>query len=368
MKIVVLADVIDQQYAGVYVYSSNLIKNLLAIDPVNEYWFVHFRKNDFFKGLNEIIVPQSQIPGTKTYRKFFKLPKVINELKPDIVLELEHIAPWIFARTHGKKVVTIYDLTPVLYRQYHLFISWFSHLLLFPRLFKRSDGFLAISHSTKHDIENHYHPKAPIEVTHLASQLGAPTQPPKHSFFKEKNNQPYLLYTGTLEPRKNLEFLIDVFETLKEKKKIQHKLVLVGKQGWKFKKILSKIQNSKFATDIHVLGYVPKDDLAHFYQNAEVFLYPSLYEGFGLPVLEAMSLGCPVVASNTSSMPEVVGDGGLLCDPNCIDSWVDSIYSILANQNLRKQLVEKGLKRARTFTWEKTARTTLKFFERLHST
>ncbi len=368
MRILILADAIDRQYAGVYVYAYSLIKNLLKIDRENEYWFVHLRENNFFKGLNEIILPQSKILGMATCRKFFQLPKLIRKLSPDIVLELEHLAPWVIRNLKAKKIVTIYDLTPVLFKKFHVFYGWFLQTLFFPRLFERSDGFLAISECTKKDVERLYQPSVPIEVTYLASRFNLKDLNPannKKFHAKYKNIFPYILYVGTLEPRKNLELLIEVFNYLKKNKDIPHKLVLVGNGGWKYKKILQKIEASDFKSSILKMDYVDTRELSYFYYNAGVLAYPSLYEGFGLPVLEAMSLRCPVVVSNTSSLPEVVGDAGVLCDPNSVEQWANSIYSILANNNLKEDLAKKGLERSNLFSWENSARKTLDFFKKV---
>jgi glycosyltransferase involved in cell wall biosynthesis len=173
------------------------------------------------------------------------------------------------------------------------------------------------------------------------------------------------LLVSTLEPRKNIINAIKAFNYLKNTEKIEHQLVIIGQKGWQYKPILAAIANSPWQKDIHYLGYLSDRQVAYFYSQAEVFVYPSYYEGFGLPVLEAMSLGAPVVTSNTSSLPEVAGDAALLIDPRDPIQLAEAILKVISDSQLRHLMVKKGKERAKLFSWEKTAKETINAYKSL---
>ncbi|MEM7716781.1 MAG: glycosyltransferase family 1 protein, partial [Cyanobacteria bacterium P01_A01_bin.68] len=158
---------------------------------------------------------------------------------------------------------------------------------------------------------------------------------------------------------------ISAFNYLKQKYKIPHNLVLIGKKGWKYQPIFTAIENSPFTRQIHHLDYLSDELVALFYAKADVFVYPSHYEGFGLPVLEAMTLGAPVVTSNTSSLPEVVGDAALLINPDEPMQLAEAILKLISDSQLRQELIEKGKEKAKLFSWEKTAKETLKAYRNI---
>ncbi len=176
-------------------------------------------------------------------------------------------------------------------------------------------------------------------------------------------SQPYLLFVSTIEPRKNITAIISAFNILKSKHKIPHNLILIGQKGWKYAPIFQKIARSAWKENIYHLDYLSDELVALFYSKADVFVYPSHYEGFGLPVLEAMTLGAPVVTSNTSSLPEVVGDAALTIDPSDIEGQADAILKILSDSLFRDELIKKGKSRAALFSWERTATETLQVYE-----
>jgi len=180
---------------------------------------------------------------------------------------------------------------------------------------------------------------------------------------KLKISEKYLLFIGRLEKRKNLEGIISAFEILKEKYGIPHKLILVGRPGYGYEEIKEKIQNSrayrqagKFKVDIIEKGYVGEEEKAKLLANADVFLFPTFYEGFGLPILEAQSMGVPVVTSNVSSLPEVAGEGALYADPNEPSLIAETIQKIIADGDLREKLIKKGRENLERFSWKKCAK------------
>lgn len=175
-------------------------------------------------------------------------------------------------------------------------------------------------------------------------------------------NYPFILYVGSLISHKNIPTLIKAFYKLK-KYGLPHKLVITGKRGWKYKNIFEIISKLNLQKDVVFTGYVQREDLPALYNAADLFVYPSLYEGFGLPPLEAMACGTPVITSNTSSLPEVVGNAGIMVDPYDIDGLAKAMYEVLTNEGLRAELRKRGLERAKMFSWKKTAEETLNVYK-----
>lgn len=269
---------------------------------------------------------------------------------------------------YAKQVVTIHDLAFMKFPEvvesniYQYLMRWV------PYSIKKADQIIADSIQTKADIIEYFTiPEDKINVVYLAadSKFKKESQE-KIEIVKVKYKLPikYLLYLGTLEPKKNITTLIDVYNQLKQKYSIEEKLVIVGTKGWKFNPIFEKIKDLHLENDVIFTGYVDDEDLPSIYSGASVFTFPSIYEGFGIPLLEAMQCEIPVVASNTSCIPEVVEDAGLLIDPYDINKWVEAIYQILINHELRMNLVQKGIEQSNKFSWEKVANETLEVYKK----
>jgi len=169
------------------------------------------------------------------------------------------------------------------------------------------------------------------------------------------NYKKFLLFVGRLEERKNVAGIVDAFEMLKRKYNILQKLILVGKFGYGGEKIKNKINSSKFKNDIILTGYVSDENKYYLMANADAFLFPTFYEGFGLPILEAQSVGAPVVCSNVSSMPEICGKGAVLVDPDDAEHIAGAIHKLISDDAHRNDIIEKGLENVKRFSWEKCA-------------
>lgn len=353
MHIVILAESIDNQKAGVHTYTKNLIENLLSIDEENTYTFIHEKQNPFFEGKNHYIVPRKKSPGSSTYRKFFELPSLIKNLKPDIVIEPCHIGPFRLPKDI-KRVTVIHDLTPILFPKFHIKNSTIVHKLLLKKIIRNADLILVASQNTKNDIIKYCKGNHNIKVIPLG--INAPKETEKSVPYI-----PYFLYLGTIEPRKNIETLIDAFTELKADKLIPHKLVLAGETGWKSKKVLQKIEKATrdFPGQIIITGFVDEEEKAALYKNADIFIYPSIYEGFGLPPLEAMSYGIPVICSNGGSLKEIFQNKTLMFSPKDKEKLKSLILSLVNNRELKEKLSKNGFEYTKLFTWEQTAQKTL---------
>lgn len=347
MHILILADPIDNQSAGVYTYTKNLIEALLKIDKKNRYTFIHERENDFFKWRNHHIIPDKNRIAYGTYRKFHLIPKLIRKLKPDIVFEPCHIGPLNLPKSI-KRVTTIHDLTPLLFPQFHENQSVLIHKLLLPKIIKKADLIITPSNTTKKDILK-LNSKARVTTIPLGAK-------PQKSQISVRTKVPSLLYLGTIEPRKNLEILIEAYNELN----LKHKLILAGKIGWKARSILKKASENP---NIILTGQITEKEKANLYKNAAIFIYPSHYEGFGLPPLEAMQYGIPVITSNNSSLKEYFKNHALLFKTK--NQLKIHIKTLLNKKSLREKLSKNGQQYANQFTWEKTAKETLKAFESL---
>ena len=233
---------------------------------------------------------------------------------------------------------------------------------------KKADKIIAISENTKIDcIKYLQFPEEKIAVTPLAVDdvFGViPNKSPAKEHLKAKFgiSKPFILSVGTLEKRKNLPFLIRTFAQIK-KKNFPHVLVIAGKKGWKYEDIFSTVKELNLTGSVLFLNHVSLQELVYLYNTADLFVYPSLYEGFGLPPLEAMACGCPVVASNTSSLPEVVGDTGYLSSPYDLEKFTQNLVTILRDPDLQQDLSNRGIERAKSFSYSNVTSKTIKIYE-----
>ena len=270
-------------------------------------------------------------------------------------------------------VVTIHDLAIVRYPQ--KFRPWhrtFTRYLL-PRLVRSVSAIVSDSQATKNDLIELLG-VAPERVTVIPCGIGASFTPALDGDSHLQSVQAryalpsrFAITVGAIEPRKNLPRLLRAIDMLSTSRPELRDLTLihVGPAGWLTEDVTRTLGELRLHDKVRFLGYVPDDDLAALYQLARVSVYASLFEGFGLPVLEAMASGCPVVTSNTSSMPEVAGDAAILVDPTSEDSIADGLARVWTDDCLRADLIARGYRRAATFTWEAAARQTLQVYERV---
>ena len=267
----------------------------------------------------------------------------------------------------GKVLLTIHDL---IFTKHPEWANWKQAVrfrAIVPKTAKFADRIIAVSEATRKDI---------IELTGVSSTkidvvyLGVEDKfrsltEDTLNIFRDKYNirYPYILHVGSIHPRRNIKRLCQVFRRLKEEKKINHHLVLAGLDLDHTSQLSSYLE----LPDIHWVGYVPEEDLVGFFNAADLFIYPSLYEGFGLPVLEAMACGTPVITSNVSSLPEVAGDAALLIEPDDEEDMMRAISRILSEKSLAREMAEKGLERSKQYTWEKTSEQTLQIIQSMGS-
>ena len=364
MNVGILSWIIDRPRTGIDNYLYNILQNMNK----PKISLIHYNKTEdpIYSKNNEVII--KKIPFITN---LLSMPYCINKSKINILHFPAHyhtqITPF-FLNNNLKKILTIHDLTPLLFPETHVkknAILWNSTLKLIK---SRIDTIITDSINTKRDCIKYL--KIPEEKIR-AVPLAAGTQYKPLSSLKLIEEElksrynlevPFILYVGTLEKRKNISTLIKAFNELKNQH-ITHKLVIIGQKGWKYEEIFETVHKLGLNNEIIFTGYVPDEDLVKFYNAADLFVYPSIYEGFGLPPLEAMACGTPVITSNTSSLPEVVGNAGITVDPYKTDGLIDKMHKILNSTNLQDKLSKKGIERAKTFSWDKTARETWKVYE-----
>lgn len=338
-------------------YVENLVEALKTMDERYKYVLLAPHTEQDFSAPRRFLWDQLQ------------LPILAKRYRVNLLHQPAFSVPILF---NGPRIVTVHDLIavhfgmdiPLWSRQY------FGHWM--PYTYRFADHIISVSQYTKKDIMRLlgipsnkisviYHGIEEDYFTHL------PT-PANLAAIKKKFGitGPFLLYVGTINPRKNLVFLIEVFiEIAKQHPTLQ--LVIVGKKGWYYDELFTMIDKYNLRKRVILTDYINDSDKRVLYGAATVFVFPSLYEGFGLPIIEAMALQLPVIASDRSSIPEVLGDAGISLNPTDKASWVNAILKIVANRSLQKKYIAAGLKQARRFSWKNTALQTIAVYDEVLS-
>ncbi|MGB9880388.1 MAG: glycosyltransferase family 4 protein, partial [Anaerolineae bacterium] len=266
-------------------------------------------------------------------------------------------------------VVTVHDLGYLYYPQ--VYTRWARWYLRWSTSYnaRAAAHLIADSEATKRDLLQHCR-TPPDKVTVIYPGYDPSFAPVEDqarlAAVRQRYGIPalYVLYVGTLQPRKNLLGLLDAFAVLAKEDQETH-LVLAGKKGWLYQPLFAHAEQLGLEERVHFIGYVPQEDLPALISGARVFVLPSFYEGFGLPVLEAMACGTPVICSNVASLPEVAGDAAILVDLHNTEQLEQAISQVLTDPSLRHDLTEKGLRRVQHFSWQKCAQQTLQLLERV---
>ncbi|HOQ33100.1 MAG TPA: glycosyltransferase family 1 protein [Candidatus Hydrogenedens sp.] len=295
--------------------------------------------------------------------QFFLLKKYFKEFQPDIV---HYPATYGYKLGNVPHITTVHDLAFL--ENPHWFpihYQWFYKKRV-EETIKFSHRIITDSFFSAKEIQKHYSiNKDKIDVIYLGiNDFFKPQTKEQIETIKNKYNLPqkYILYAGTLEPRKNIPSLIEAWSNIANK--IDNDLVIIGRTGWKTDTIEQSINKSKYKERIHRLGYISDEDLSVIISGADIFIYLSFYEGFGLPPLEAMSCGTPVIASNCGSLHEILGDKAVLVDPYNIQHIAEAIYYLCEDSTKRQELSQNGIVYTNNFTWQKTAQKTLEIYKK----
>lgn len=357
------ANVEDQ--VGVSVYTSCLLAHFQSV--ANETTrFKIFLKNN----------PLPSLPKENKYYSYHVIsPRFMwSQIGLPFHLYMKNEVEVFFAPAHYAPrfcpvpvVVTVHDLSYFYYpdeflkKDLYTLTEWTKYSV------NNAQKIIAVSKTTKKDVMKFYNvPEEKIEVVYNGYDKSAKFKVQSSNLLmklklKEKK---YILYVGTLQPRKNLPVLINAFVKF-SKTYTDYKLVFVGKKGWLYDEIFKTIRALKLEDTVIIPGYLPDEEVKELYKNAMCFVLPSLYEGFGIPILEAMSHGCPVISSFSSSLPEIGGDACLYFDPKNSDDLFDDLIRLTENESLRKDFTKKGYERVKQFSWKKCGEETLNVIQNI---
>jgi len=366
--------VLPGEIGGTQTYLRELIENLAKIDRKNEYLlFVAPWNKKLFrvkqKNFKKIIcnIPSKSLFLRVLYEQVvFPLKAWRNNL--DVIHFPASVSSLFF---FSPSVLTLHDLTPLIYPGFVPSVLRYYWKLTYKLSARRANFIIAVSHTVKKDIIKllDIDPEKIEVVYHGNNPWIQKTKDKGGRVFDAQNNKssfPYILWVGKIYTHKNLTRLLYAYNKLIKTKNIKHRLILCGMKGWGYSSFLKVLQELNLQDKVIFKGYVADNELKLIYTNASLFAFPSLSEGFGLPILEAMSCGTPVVTSNYGAMAEIAGDAALLVNPYNINEIAEAMYSVLTDENLRKDLIRKGLKRVKEFSWKKTARETLEVYKRVH--
>jgi len=351
---------------GVGVYVHQLVSHLLAVDQVNEYFLIRFGQ-----GLLDIYShPRARcvfLPDTKLNRAGALIGGAYSRPARELKLDLVHF-PNMFGggslRAPAKQVATLHDLTPLIVPAMHPMTRVIAYRMAIARTMRRSNRVIVPSSATGRDLmEKSFIPPERIVRIPLGVNPSMRRISPTPEFAaRYQISRPFILTVGVLEPRKNQVILLDVIRELR-KEGHDLELIIIGRPGWRWTNPLTLEKYQDVRPWVRILADIPDPDLIEFYNRAELFIYPSFYEGFGLPILEAMACGAPVISSAASSMPEVAGAAALFADPGDVRAFASQALRLLRDRVLRQAMVEAGVERARKFSWRSNAEATLALYE-----
>lgn len=349
---------------GTETYALRLIQALVRLDAGHRYrLYTNARPPDGLFWPQDATVPGEvrAIPFPRLWTHL-RLSAEMLAQPPDVLFVPAHVIPAVHPR---RSVVTVHDLGYLRYPETHrrrdwLYLDWSTRWSA-----QQAAAVLADSAATRADLVAAYGIAADkVHVVYLGrdESLARVTDPDALAEVRTRYGlgPRYLLYVGTLQPRKNLARVLDAFAAIAGRPELMDvQLVLAGKRGWLYDALFAQVARLNLAGRVIFPGYVPDADLPALLSGALAFVYPSLYEGFGIPVLEAGACGVPVITSNTSSLPEVAGDTALLVDPHDVDAIAQAMYRLVTDEALRAELARRGQENVKRFSWEKCARETL---------
>ncbi len=367
MRIGIDARLVFYSRGGIGEYIVQLIEALANLEPIDDTFMVLQSRKDKSPIINSNGFERRSL-WTPSHNRFEQLALSfeVSQLGLDLLHSPDFIPPF---RRNCKSVITIHDLAFLLYPHF-LTKESARYYGQIDQAWRKTNHIIAVSEATKQDsIKMLGVPEKKITVIHEAANPIYRPMPQDEacriSKEKYKIDRDFILFVSTIEPRKNLPGLLRAYRRLLDDYKRDELLVLAGRNGWLWEEVYETVDKLDLKDHVAFLGLVPSEDLVHLYNAARLLVHPSFYEGFGLTPLEAMTCGTPVIVSNTAALPEVVGDAALMINPHDIDGLTVAMWRVLTEEDLRQDLIERGLKRATKFSWEETARKTLEVYHKV---
>lgn len=346
---------------GIGWFAHETLSRLVVAHPEHQFIFFFDRPYDkefvFAPNVEPVVLkPQARHPFLYYLWTEVAIPHALKKYKADLYFSPEGLGT---LRTKVPTCITIHDLAYIHYPQFMDKLHKWHYARYLPKFAKRATRIVAVSEYTKQDIVQHYHtPEQKIDVIYNAPhELYKPLNNTEKEVIKEQYTQgeEFFLFTGALHPRKNIINLLKAFVKFKRRQRSKIKLVIVGRMAWQYKEIEEAKALMPYKDDVIWTGYLHVAELAKITASAYAMVYPSLFEGFGIPIVEAMSCHVPVIVANTSSMPEVGGDAALLADPQNPDDIAEKMMLIYKDEPLRNRLIKAAALQAAKFDWEQSA-------------
>lgn len=379
----------ERELTGVGEYTLHLLKHLFELDNINQYHLFYNSRQDVSKFIPNF--PKDNVHYC-AFRwpnkllnfslKFFKRPKLDKwiEKTTGTKIDLFFFPNIIFFRVDCPYVITAHDLSFALFPRFLSLKKKLWHWFIDPKkMFRNACRIISVSRNTTEDLINEYL-IGPGKIKTVYSGISQNYKIIDHEDvrlkkIKRKYNLPdkFILYLGTVEPRKNVENLIGAFQSFQQQTNSDYSLVIAGKLGWNYANIVKTTtpknqttsQPDNQSTKIVFTNFIPSNAKRYFYNLASLFVYPSFYEGFGFPPLEALACGCPVITSNNSSLTEICGNAAITVDPHDVNDLAEAMKEMILNNETKKTFIELGLARAKEFSWYKAAQDTLSLFNGL---
>lgn len=371
-KILINGLLLNEEFSGVQYYTENLLRALSC--PNNKDIRLEVLLSKAYQGqlkpTNNLIIKKLEVNTVNRYKRIFfenfKLGDYHQKSRFQLYHSPSYILPYFWSQP---SVLTVHDLITLNYPEFCQTESAVYFRLFLPRSIKKASKIIAVSNKVKNDIINSINVLSEkIEVIYhgIDQNYLLPVTDEELSRTRKKYYLPekYILFVGNIEPKKNLERLVKAFHILRRNTGITHKLIIAGKRGWKYNGLYEVIHRLQIGKEIRFIGYVPDKDLHGIYKMANVFAFPSLYEGFGIPPLEAMACEVPVLISTDGALPEVTGGNCVQVNAYDVEDIAKGLYRLIVDDNLRGYLVSQGKNWVRRFTWERTARETMRVYEK----
>ncbi|MBK9330108.1 MAG: glycosyltransferase family 4 protein [Sphingobacteriales bacterium] len=354
---------IKDKLEGIGIYTQEIFRRVTALLPQHEFYFLFDRTPSrefiFSENIRPVVVsPQARHPFLWYCWFEHSIPKALKEIDADLFISTDGYAS---LSTKVAQIVTIHDLgfehyphhTPFLVRNYYRHYT--------PRFCRKAEKIVAVSAFTKNDIIRNYsidNDKIEVVYNGVESFQASGSHQEMKSLMNQFNikDTPYFIFIGAIHPRKNVLQLLKAFELFKSEFQSDHQLVIVGRNAWMNLEVENYFQQMESKQDVIRIESIERSQLMSLLGNAFALIYPSLFEGFGIPIAEAMAAGIPVITSTTSSMPEVAGDAAVLVNPNSTEEIAAAMQLLITDPARRNELIEKGKERAKTFNWDISAK------------